>query len=156
MKQKIYLLMGSVGVCLFAGYIGSLFTISSIPTWYAGLHKPFFNPPNWLFGPVWTLLYCMMGVSLSLILQVKKHALKERGILFFTLQLILNTLWSIVFFGLHLPGMAFLIIGALWWAIYTSIRIFFNMNTTAAWLLIPYICWVSFAAILNIALVALN
>jgi translocator protein len=156
MRQKIIILTGSIGVCLFAGMIGSLFTFESIPTWYALLNKPVFNPPNWLFGPVWTVLYIMMGLSLSDILGVKKHTLKDRGMQLFALQLILNTLWSIIFFGLHLPGIALLTIFALWGSIYKTIQIFLKIHKPAAWLLLPYLFWVSFATVLNGAIVFLN
>jgi translocator protein len=156
MKQKIFVLMGSIGVCLFAGMIGSLFTFSSIPTWYAALRKPFFSPPNWVFGPVWTTLYILMGISFYQILIVKKHVLKERGVLLFVFQLILNSLWSIVFFGLRLPGMALLTIIALWWSIYLTIQVFLKIHRSAGLLLAPYLTWVSFATLLNIAIVYLN
>lgn len=140
-------------VCLVAGFIGSIFTTSSIPTWYASLNKPFFSPPNWLFGPVWTLLYVLMGVSLYMILQKKKS---KPALVIFGVQLMLNIIWPIIFFGLKNPLLAFVEIVALWTAILLTILKFRKISRTAAYILIPYICWVTFAAILNISIFILN
>lgn len=146
----------SIIVCQLAGIIGSIFTISSIPTWYASLNKPFFNPPNWIFGPVWTILYLLMGVSLYLIWQQKKSKKRTNALIVFASQLGLNTLWSIIFFGMQSPFLAFLVIvGLLIFIILTIIK-FFPLSKTAAYLLIPYILWVSFASILNFSIVVLN
>lgn len=145
-----------IAICFSAAAIGSIFTTPSIASWYAYLNKPFFNPPNWLFGPVWTVLYAMMGYSLYLILRAKSHSRTSQAVIIFALQLILNTLWSIVFFGLHFPGMAFVVIICLWLAIVQTIRLFFPISKTASYVLLPYLIWVSFASILNAAIVVLN
>ncbi len=143
-------LLLSIVVCLSAGFIGSVFTFPSIPTWYAGLTKPVFSPPNWLFGPVWTTLYILMGIAMYLVWQ-KKGSLK-----LFLIHLGFNAGWSIVFFGLHsvLGGMVVIII--LWGLIAAIIRRFYMIDRTAAYLLYPYLAWVSFASILNVSLLMLN
>jgi len=150
-------LISCVILCQLAGVIGSVFTISSIPTWYAGLNKPFFSPPNWVFGPVWITLYAMMGVALYLIL---RKGLKEKGvkdaILIFLAQLALNAVWSIAFFGLKSPLVGLIVITLLWFAIAFTIICFIRLSKTGAILLIPYILWVSFAAVLNLAIWAIN
>lgn len=138
-----------------AGAIGSLFTSDAIPTWYATLSKPSFNPPNWVFGPVWTLLYALQGIAFYLVLRTKHH-LRDAAIGIFVAQIILNTLWSILFFGLQMPGLAlidiFVLLGCIVWAIAT----FKEITPAAAKLLWPYLAWVSFAAVLNAAIVVLN
>ncbi len=150
-KVKSWLqLVFSILLCEGAGILGSLFTFSSIPTWYATLNKPVFSPPNFIFGPVWTLLYLLMGISLYLVWQKKKVPFV------FWIQLLLNAAWSIVFFGLKNPTLAFVNIVALWIAIFITIRAFARVNKTAAYLLYPYLIWVSFASILNLAIVLLN
>lgn len=140
----------SIGICLGAGVLGSIFTISSIPTWYATLNKPFFSPPNLIFGPVWTILYILMGISLYLVWT------KRRVPLIFWAQLILNAIWSIIFFGFKNPTLALADIIALWIAIILTIKAFYKINKLAGQLLIPYLLWVSFATILNLAIVILN
>jgi benzodiazapine receptor len=148
--MKLRNLLVSLGVCLSAGLIGSLFTFASIPTWYAGLTKPPFSPPNWIFGPVWTTLYILMGIAMYLV-WVKKGSLK----LFF-LQLVFNAGWSVVFFGLRsiLGGM--IVISILWVLIVAVTDTFYRIERLAAYLLIPYLVWVSFASILNFSLLLLN
>jgi len=147
----------AVLICQGAGLIGSVATFPSIPTWYASLEKPFFNPPNWVFGPVWTTLYTLMGISAFL---VWRKGIRDRQVKvalgIFVAQLILNSLWSIVFFGLHslLGGLA--VILPLWVAILLSIITFYRISKTAGVLLIPYILWVSFATLLNFSLWQLN
>lgn len=143
-------LLLSIGLCLGVGIVGSFFTISAIPTWYAGLNKPVFSPPNWVFGPVWTILYILMGISLYLVWQKKKIPPV------FWVQLILNALWSTIFFGLKNPGLALVDIIALWIAIILTIKSFYKINKFAGKLLIPYFLWVSFATILNLFTVPLN
>ncbi|MFH1390092.1 MAG: TspO/MBR family protein, partial [Candidatus Margulisiibacteriota bacterium] len=132
-------------------------TMPSIPTWYAALNKPFFNPPNWLFGPVWTLLYLMMGLAAYLIWE-KGWGSKEVKLAFlpFALQLALNVAWSVVFFSLHSPWGAFIVIVFLWLLILETIIRFGKLSRPAAWLLVPYILWVSFASVLNLAVAILN
>ena len=150
MPVKIPKLILSLGLCLGAGVLGSVFTTSSIPTWYATLNKPVFSPPNWVFAPVWTILYIMMGLSLYLIWTKKKVPT------IFWIQLILNVAWSIIFFGLKNPTLALIDIVALWTAIFVTIKSFYKINRLAGNLLIPYLLWVTFASILNLAIVILN
>lgn len=150
-------LVTAIFLCELSGVIGSLFTTPSIPTWYASLAKPELAPPNWVFGPVWTTLFALMGIAAFL---VWKKGLDRKDVkialAIFIGQLILNLLWSIIFFGLHSPGVAFLEIIVLWLAILASIVAFARISKAAAWLLIPYIAWVSFAAYLNYSIYALN
>lgn len=152
--MNLKLLTFSIGLPLLVGFLGSYFTISSIPTWYATLNKPFFSPPNFLFAPVWTALYILMGISLYLVLISKKN--KDLAVKVFLIQLFLNFLWSFIFFGLQNPLIAFLEIVALWVSILFTIKFFYPISKTSAYLLIPYILWVSFALILNLAIVLLN
>lgn len=129
----------------FAGIIGSIFTIPSISTWYAGLAKPEFAPPNWVFGPVWTTLFALMGISLFMIWKSDPSVVpkeRRRGMVLFIIQLALNILWSIIFFGFHNPGAAFIEIILLWLAILATIISFYKVSKLAAWLLLPYILWV--------------
>ncbi len=156
-------LIVSIISCQLAGIIGSFFTISSIPTWYATLSKPFFSPPNWLFGPVWIMLYFLMGISLYLVWirdqkskKSDKSTLTSKAITWFVIQLVLNSIWSILFFGLRSPILAFIEIALLWIAIIFTIKAFCNVSKTASLLLVPYLAWVSFAAMLNLAIVLLN
>lgn len=142
--------------CELAGGIGALFTTPSIPTWYAGLVKPALNPPAWVFGPVWTLLYAMMGVALFLVWRSARSKGKGMAYAFFGVQLALNTLWSIIFFGWHMTGAAFAEIMFLWLAIVATIISFHRISRTATLLLVPYLLWVSFAAYLNFSLWQLN
>jgi len=147
----------SIVVCQGAGLIGSIATFPSIPTWYAGLEKPPFNPPNWVFGPVWTTLYTLMGIAAFLVWRkgIRNREVKiALGI--FLAQLVLNTLWSVIFFGLHSLASGLVVIVVLWIAILLSIITFFRISKAAGALLIPYILWVSFATILNFSLWQLN
>ncbi len=155
--KDILKLIGSIIICQLAGFIGSLFTTPAIPTWYKTLSKPAFNPPNSIFSPVWITLFLLMGISLFLVWQ-KNHKDREVKIalLFFTAQLVLNILWSILFFGLKSPLWAFVEIIILWLAILLTIIKFFKVSKPAGYLLLPYILWVSFAAFLNFSLWRLN
>jgi len=150
-------LIVSIVVCFAAAIIGSLFTTPNIPTWYALLNKPPFSPPNWLFAPAWTTLYLLMAVSAYLV-WMKGLGNKEVRIALgaFLVQLILNVLWSALFFGLRSPLLGAIEIVALWAAILLTIIYFFRISKTAGWLLIPYILWVTFAAILNFSVLILN
>ena len=145
----------AVGVCFLIGFAGGLVTTPSITTWYADLVKPPFNPPNSIFGPVWTTLYLAMGISLYRIWTSKKKA-TDRASHVFLVQLALNFLWSYVFFGLHLPWAAFIVIAALWGFIFYTIRLFNPIDKLAAYLLVPYLAWVTFASYLNLAIAILN
>jgi len=150
-------LVVSILVCQLAGVIGGLFTASSVDTWYATLTKPAFNPPNWLFSPVWITLYVLLGVSLFL---VWRQGLQTEGVqialIVFGLQLALNTLWSILFFGLKMPLFAFVEIVILWCLILITLLKFKKISRLAGLLLVPYLLWVSFAAALNFFLWYLN
>lgn len=144
-------------ICQAAGLAGSLFTYQSITSWYQYLNKPSFNPPNFIFGPVWTLLYTLMGISLYLIWQKgPKNPKTKFALRLFGLQLFLNFLWTIIFFGLKNPGLAFVEIVFLWLSILLVIQKFWQIKKEAAILLIPYILWVSFAALLNYNIYILN
>ena len=155
MPVNLFKLLFSVGVCLGAGVLGSVFTFDAIPNWYADLEKPFFSPPNFLFGPVWTTLYIMMGISVYLV-WVGKGKLKKAAMRLFWIQLGLNAAWSIVFFGMRNPDLAFVNILFMWAAIFLTIKAFYPISKTASYLLMPYILWVSFASVLNLAIVILN
>lgn len=145
----------AVSVSEFVGILGSVFTISVIPTWYAALTKPALNPPAWIFGPVWTTLYLLMGISLWLIWKNDSKE-KNRAIWLFAVQLALNAIWSPIFFGVQSVSSALAIIVLLWIAIVLTILMFRKISKTAAWLLVPYIAWVSFASYLNYMLWVLN
>jgi tryptophan-rich sensory protein len=155
--NNISKLIIAIMISEFAGIIGSVFTTPSIPGWYSGIIKPDFNPPEWVFGPVWTTLFALMGIAAFL---VWKKGLDRRDVKIalgiFMGQLVLNTLWSIIFFGFKSPGVAFVEIIFLWLAILATIIAFAKISKPAAWLLVPYILWVSFAAYLNYSIYALN
>lgn len=155
MPVRIPQLILSIGLCLGAGVLGSFFTISSIPTWYVTLNKPAFSPPNWVFGPAWTILYILMGISLYLV-WTSKGKLKQNALNLFFVQLGLNVLWSIIFFGMRNPTLALIDIIALWVLIFLTIKSFTKISKLAGNLLIPYLLWVSFASVLNLAIVFLN
>ena len=147
----------SIFICLLAGFIGSYFTSPAIPAWYATLQKPSFAPPNWVFFPVWTSLFIMMGVSLFLVWQKGWEDKKVKtAIYIFAGQLVLNALWSVAFFGLRSPITGLIEIIILWIAILATILSFMKISRTAAYLLIPYFLWVSFAAFLNFSIWRLN
>ena len=155
-KKSILPLLISILITLSAGFIGSFFTTSSITTWYAFINKPFFSPPNWLFAPVWTLLYILMGISAFLIWKKRDNLKTKQAFIFYGIQLILNALWSIIFFGMHNPGLALLEIIILWLFILITLIKFYKINKIAGLLFIPYLLWVSFASILNYAIWMLN
>lgn len=158
MKKSSYLKLAiSLAVPLFAGFLGSLFTTPAIPEWYATLSKPAFTPPAWLFGPVWTALYLLMGAAAFLVWR-KGYDRREVKIALgvFLAQLILNVAWSAFFFGLRSPGLAFVEILLLLAAIFATFVYFSKVSRLAAWLLIPYLLWVSFAAVLNYSIWSLS
>lgn len=178
--KKIAKFIISIVVCQLAGFIGAIFTTPKINTWYAGLNKPAFTPPGSFIGAVWTILFFLMGISLYLVWdknwkpQVSSQDKKmrywnrfseklwkgewreENVVLIFALQLVLNVLWSMLFFGLQSPAMAFFELLMLWWTILYTIANFYRISKPAAYLLIPYITWVSFAGMLNFILWQLN
>ncbi len=187
-KNNLIKLLTSIIICEVSGVIGSIFTTPQISGWYSTLNKPSFNPPSWIFAPVWTTIFVLMGVALYLVWSRKfsvKNELKfnlstslRMGhkksinslskkffngkweklniILIFIAQLVLNILWSIVFFGMHSPSIAFFVLLMLWCAIAFTIINFYRVSKTSAWLLLPYILWVSFAGILNFFIWILN
>jgi translocator protein len=146
-------LLGCIILSMAAGFIGTIFTATGPGSWYANIIKPSFNPPNWIFGPVWTTLYVMMGIALYLILKTKNN---KKAITLFGIQLVLNTLWTIIFFGLQNPLIAFIEIIILWVFILLTILEFYKKSKIAAYLMIPYILWVTFASILTLAITILN
>ena len=156
-RQDSFGLVSAIVISQLVGAIGSLFTAQAIPTWYATLAKPALNPPAWVFGPVWTTLYVLMGVAAFLVWR-KGWARREGKIALavFVGQLLLNTLWSVLFFVLHSPGGALIEIVLLWGAIVATIIAFAKISKLAAWLLAPYLAWVSFAIYLNYAFWSLN
>ncbi|NYZ78659.1 tryptophan-rich sensory protein [Candidatus Micrarchaeota archaeon] len=159
MKNKAVALIATILICEIAGVIGSLFTYQSIPDWYntSKLNKPSFTPPSWLFAPVWVTLYFLMGVSAYLIWEKGAKKKEVRNALsIFGVQLFLNVLWSILFFGLRCPLCGFVEIILLWLAIAATIIKFNKLSRAAAFLLIPYILWVTFAALLNFYVWMLN
>jgi len=139
-----------------AGFVGSVFTFSSIPTWYSTLKKPSFSPPNFVFGPVWTFLYFLMGISFYLILKTEGGKEKNEAVRIFIIQLILNSFWSIGFFGLKNPLLGAFIIISLWFTLILMVIKFYRLNKIAGLINLPYIFWVSFATILNLSVYALN
>lgn len=155
--KDIVKLLTSIVICQAAGIIGSLFTMPNIPTWYRSLTKPAFAPPNWIFAPVWTILFLLMGIALYLVWKQGWNTPAVRGamILFFV-HLVVNILWSAVFFGLRAPLAGFFVIIALWFLILLTMIYFSNVSKPAGILLIPYISWVSFASILNFMIYRLN
>lgn len=155
--KDILKLIASIVVCHLAGQIGGVATSASIQTWYVTLNKPFFTPPNWLFAPVWLTLYTIMGISLFLIWQQGIHDRHVKiALALFGFQLLLNTFWSIAFFGLRSPLAGLSVIIVLWIAIAVTIVKFLPLSKPAGLLLLPYILWVSIAAALNGAIVLLN
>ncbi|OGK18136.1 TspO protein [Candidatus Roizmanbacteria bacterium RIFCSPHIGHO2_01_FULL_39_8] len=155
--KKIWTLIIAVALPELVGIVSTPFIIAAIPNWYKALNKPFFSPPNWIFAPVWTLLYLMMGVASYLVWQqgIKKQKVR-RALTFYTIQLFLNFVWSWLFFGLHSPILALIDIVFLWVFIVLTMLKFYKISKPAAYLLFPYLLWVSFASLLNLAIVILS
>ena len=149
-------LVASLILCQLAGLLGSLFTTPAIPTWYQTLNKPSFTPPNWIFGPVWISLFILMGISLFMVWRRQYHTQVKAALIFFSVQLSLNVLWSVAFFGLKLPLLGLIDIILLWIAILLTIQNFLRVSKIGGFLLLPYLIWVSFAALLNFFLWILN
>ena len=159
MASKIIRLVVAILICQIVGNLGTFFTIASIPTWYAALHKPGFSPPNWAFAPIWLTLYTLMGISLYLVWESCKGRERKRArtaIGVFAVQLALNFLWTALFFGLRSPLYGLVGIIILWVAILATILKFWPISRKAAILLIPYIAWVSIALALNLSIFLLN
>ncbi len=155
--KSILGLLGWIALSQMTGVVGGLFTAPSVRTWYPELEKPSFSPPNWVFGPVWTVLYALMGVAAWL---VWKNAvgkpIARAGLWIFGIQLVLNALWSVVFFGLREPMWAWMELIALWIAILVTADHFIRINRWAGLLMIPYLAWVTFAGVLNYYIWQLN
>ncbi|HAO46039.1 MAG TPA: tryptophan-rich sensory protein [Ferruginibacter sp.] len=150
-------LLISILVPLLVGAFAGFFTSSGVNGWYATASKPWFNPPNWIFAPVWTALYILMGIALYLVWKSGADIrLKQTAIILFAVQLTLNFFWSFIFFKLQLTGWAFAEIILMWIMIFITILWFGKISSLAAWLLVPYISWVSFASVLNYFLWKLN
>ncbi len=147
----------SIGLTLLTGVIGSLFTSSAVNGWYLTLEKPVLNPPSWIFGPMWTLLYIMMGVA-AFIIWKKGWSRRDvkLALLIFGVQLLLNAGWSIIFFGLRSPGWALLELIVLWFIILWMMVIFYRISKPTIYLILPYLIWTGFAGYLNYAIWSLN
>ena len=154
---RVIQFFAAIAVCLLAALIGSSVTAPAVPTWYAAFVNPALHPPAWVFGPVWTVLYILMGIALYLVWS-KGWGRKDVkvGMAIFSVQLVLNVLWSYLFFGLQSPLLALAGIVVLWIAILMTIGAFYRVSTPAAALLVPYLLWVSFAAYLNYGIYLLN
>ena len=157
MKKKLTYIAISVGVCLVVGFLSGFATQSSVNDWFVTLNKPSFNPPNWVFAPVWTVLYIMMGTAAGLVWAKGFHHLWVKTALYhFVFQLLLNASWSIIFFGFMEPFWGLVVIITLLVLIVLTIRWFRIVSKFAAWLLIPYLLWVCFATALNYKIWELN
>ena len=156
--NKITRIISVVLTCLAIGYLSGNVTQSAITTWYPTLVKPVFNPPNWIFAPVWSLLYIMMGLAAGLVwdrIEFDKDTVKK-ALIFFIIQLALNALWSYLFFGLKNPMLAGIEIILLWLMIYETYLQFSKINKLSGYLMLPYLAWVSFALVLNWSIWWLN
>ena len=155
--NNVIKLIISIAIPLLVGFSGSFFTVTAPGSWYTTIEKPEWNPPGWVFAPVWTTLYILMGIALFL---VWKHPApdhrKRAAVIFFGLQLLLNFAWSFIFFDQHRIGLALADIILLWLTILITIFLFAKISRPAAWLLVPYISWVSFAGLLNFTIWMLN
>jgi benzodiazapine receptor len=146
----------SIGICFSAAGLGSMWTFPSLPNWYAELNKPSWNPPNSVFGPVWTTLYTLMALAAWLVWRERKTSAVAWPLILFAGQLILNALWSGIFFALHQPGWAFAEVLVLWLMILATSISFWRVRRAASLMLVPYLAWVAFAAVLNGAIWRLN
>jgi len=157
MKLNYKRLIISLALPQLVGIVGSFFTTPAISTWYATLKRPSFSPPNWLFGPAWITLYILMGISVYLIWQKVEKNKKARSVMWlFWVHLVFNASWSVIFFGLQNPGLAFVNIIIMWLLIVVLMIKFWRINRWASYLLIPYLLWVSFASVLNYFIWYLN
>jgi len=147
----------SLFITLAIGFVASVFTRPQIADWYATLQKPSFNPPPWVFAPVWTIIYLLMAIAAYLVWKRRTNTITYKtAVAIYFLQLLFNFLWSIVFFGMHEVFGALVIIILLWISIGFNIAWFGRFSKVAAWLLVPYLLWVSFASLLNISIYLLN
>jgi len=155
-KRQILKLVVSILLPLGLGAIAGIFTAKAIPEWYATLNQPSFNPPNWIFGPVWTSLYILLGISFFLTWKQPATKERNRAISIFLIQLVLNFAWSFLFFYFHQIGLALIDIIVLWIFIITMLILFYRIKPLAAYINIPYLLWVTFASILNASYFVLN
>jgi benzodiazapine receptor len=153
--RKIIVIVAAAAICLLLGSASGLFTIGEIKGWYQTIEKPSWNPPNWLFGPVWSTLYILMGVAFGLVI-TQKGQIKRNVVWVFIIQFILNLLWSFIFFKMHNFSLALLEIVVLWIFIFICVVQFYRLNKIAGLLMIPYLVWVSFATILTTSIWTLN
>lgn len=155
--NKTVKLIIAIAIPLAVGATSGFFTVTGVTSWYQTINKPSWNPPSWLFGPVWTTLYIIMGIALYIVWKSPVNdKLKKTAITLFAIQLVLNFFWSFIFFDQHQPGWALVEIIMMWVFILLTIFSFARVSKTAAWLLVPYISWVSFATILNYTIWKLN
>jgi tryptophan-rich sensory protein len=157
-KTNWLLLIGSISLAEFTGVVGSIFTINSLSNWYIYLNKPLFTPPNWIFGPVWTLLYACLGIAAYLVYQQGSKSYSARHFYqLYYIQLLLNIGWPLVFFGFKELWFALTVIIFLWTFIFQMIRACSELKLkSAVYLLLPYLAWVTFATALNISIIYLN
>lgn len=155
-KNGAIALAAFLGLAYLVATVSTVFTISSIQTWYAALAKPGFNPPNQVFGPVWTVLYTLMAVAAWLVWRRPDSPLRRAGLVWFGAQLAANFLWSLVFFEAHRIGLALIGIALLWVGILGTMLVFFRVSKAAGWMFAPYLAWVGFAGVLNFAIWRLN
>jgi len=155
--RRVIKLIVALAVCQIAGLVASLFTTPAFAGWYAALEKPGFTPPNWVFSPVWIGLFVLMAVAAFLVWN-KGFSTKgvKTALAFFGIQLLLNVLWSILFFGCRSPFLALVEIVTLWLAIAVTILTFYRVSKPAAFMLVPYLLWVTFTATLSFAIFRLN
>ncbi len=154
--RSVLALVGFVGLCLVVGGLGAALTSPSLEPWYAGLQKPSFNPPGWIFGPVWTTLYIMMGYALWRVWSHESHPLRVKAVQMFFVQLVLNLCWSGAFFFMQSPSLGLVVIICLLAAIVTTMFLFFRLDRLAGALFVPYVLWVGFATVLNLSIFLLN
>lgn len=154
--KSFWRLLLSLAIPLSAGVLGSLFTTPAVQSWYLTINRPVWIPPSWLFGPVWTSLFIMMGVALYLVWSTKMNNKARMSLKLFAAQLVLNVLWSVIFFGMGNFWLAFGEILVLWIFILITIVSFGKVNRVASWLMVPYILWVTFASYLNFTIASLN
>lgn len=155
-RSDIIKLVISILVPLAPGAIAGRFTAQAVPEWYASLNRPSFNPPNWIFGPVWTVLYVLLGISLYLIWKQIPSKQRNNALLIFSLQMFLNFIWSFVFFYFNQIGLALIVIIGLWISIVFMLISFYKLKPSAAYLNLPYLLWVTFASVLNAGYFILN
>lgn len=157
MKQSLSIKIAiSIIICLGLGFLSGYVGGSAISDWYMNLNKPFFQPPPWVFGPAWTLLYTLIGIALALVWHSPDSLNKSKAIKLFIFQFILNLVWSPIFFAMKKPGISLGVIVLLWILIILTIQAFKKVNQRSSWLLLPYLLWVTFATLLNASIVYLN